>query len=98
MSALEDRLKAVKARPSRAAQSVPPAEAVAATPAPSRRVSGRRPKPRGERWDDRVRRATFYVDVSLLDGLDATCSALDLNKSEVVREALRRHLNELEPR
>lgn len=95
MSALEDRLKAVKQRPRQASPAETEPERTSPAPQSARRVGGRRPKPKGERWDDRVRRATFYIDVDLLDDLDATCTALGLNKSEVVREALRQHLIEL---
>lgn len=51
-----------------------------------------RSKPVGESWDERVKRATFYVDRALFDDLDRACRAHGLNKSEFVREALNRHL------
>jgi len=53
---------------------------------------GRPPAPVGQRWDDRVRRAAYYIDVSLLDALDGYCRMSGANKSEVVREALHAHL------
>jgi len=57
----------------------------------SRTAGGRKPAP-GQSWDDRVKRATFYVDRDLLDDLDACCDKCGLNKSEFVREAIVRHL------
>jgi Ribbon-helix-helix protein, copG family len=56
------------------------------------RPAGRRRPEAGESWDDRVKRATFYVDRALLDELDQCCERHDLNKSEFVREAITRHL------
>ena len=64
-------------------------------PEPRRRprtAGGRKPAV-GESWDDRVKRATFYVDRALLDDLDACCDKHGLNKSEFVREAIIRHLH-----
>lgn len=74
-----------------------PDEQVASQPAADTRrrrrtAGGRKPAP-GESWDERVKRATFYVDRALLDELDAFLDARpDLNKSEFVREAIKRHL------
>jgi Ribbon-helix-helix protein, copG family len=56
------------------------------------RAAVRRRPEAGESWDDRVKRATFYVDRSLLDQLDRCCERHDLNKSEFVREAIKRHI------
>lgn len=56
------------------------------------RTAGGRKPVAGESWDDRVKRATFYVDRDLLDELDACCDKHGLNKSEFVREAIIRHL------
>ena len=56
-----------------------------------RPAGGRRPAA-GQSWDDRVKRATFYVDRDLLDDLDRFCARHELNKSEVVREAIARYL------
>jgi len=53
---------------------------------------GRPPAPVGQRWEDRVRRAAYYLDVELLDQLDRYCSQTGTNKSEVVREALSAYL------
>lgn len=63
-------------------------------PEPRRRprpAGGRKPPP-GQAWDDRVKRATFYVDRELLNTLDECCDRNGLNKSEFVREAITRHL------
>jgi Ribbon-helix-helix protein, copG family len=71
-------------------------EAVAQADQPERRrrprTAGRRRPAAGESWDERVKRATFYVDRDLLDQLDECCDRHDLNKSEFVREAIIRHL------
>ena len=56
------------------------------------RTAGRRRPSAGEAWDERVKRATFYVDRDLHDQLDECCDRHDLNKSEFVREAITRHL------
>ena len=56
------------------------------------RTAGGRKPAAGESWDERVKRATFYVDRDLLDALDACCDEHGLNKSEFVREAIVRHL------
>lgn len=45
-----------------------------------------------KRWDERVRRATFYVDNELLEELDFHCRDNGLNKSEFVRDAIRNQL------
>lgn len=62
------------------------------TPRPARRGIGRPPSRAGERWEDRVRRAAYYLDVTLLDELTAYCVRTGTNKSEVVRDALAAHL------
>lgn len=56
------------------------------------RPRGRPAAPVGDRWQDRVRRASYYIDVDLLERLDSYCRITDANKSEVVREALEAHL------
>lgn len=58
------------------------------------RPRGRPAAPVGDRWQDRVRRAAYYVDVDLLDRLDSYCRVTDANKSEVVREALEAYLTD----
>ena len=58
-----------------------------------RRTVGRPRPAAGESWDDRVKRATFYIDRSLLEELQRCCERHDLNKSEFVREAIVRHLD-----
>ncbi len=61
--------------------------------APGRgRPRGRPAAPVGDRWQDRVRRAAYYVDVDLLERLDSYCRVTEANKSEVVREALEAYL------
>lgn len=60
-------------------------------PSLRRPAGGRRPAA-GQSWNDRVKRATFYVDRDLLDDLDQFCARHELNKSEFVREAIARHL------
>lgn len=45
-----------------------------------------------KRWDERVRRATFYIDNELLEELDLHCRNNGLNKSEFVRDAIRNQL------
>lgn len=47
-----------------------------------------------ERWDERVRRATFYIDNELLEELDGHCRNNGLNKSEFVRDAIRNQLRQ----
>ena len=42
--------------------------------------------------DERVRRATFYIDNELLEELDLHCRNNGLNKSEFVRDAIRNQL------
>jgi Ribbon-helix-helix protein, copG family len=47
----------------------------------------------GPRWDERVRRHTFHIDVDVLAQLDQVAARTGISKSELVREALRRHLS-----
>jgi len=64
------------------------AELTTSLPAPARRPRrGRPPAPVGSREDDRVRRATYYLHVDLLDELDRFCSQNATNKSEVACKA-----------
>lgn len=85
---MADRLAAVRqVKQSSAPPPQPPAHPVART-APSRR------RPVGERWEDRVARATFHIDRDLLDELPAAADRAGMSKSEFVREALRRAIQD----
>lgn len=84
---MEDRLAAVrqvKQTPA-VARPAPPASSTTPT-SPRRRV--------GERWEDRVARATFHIDRDLLDKLPAAAARSGMSKSEFVREALRRAIQD----
>lgn len=76
------RLAAVKNAGAKAPAATTPS---AVRPAPIRRKS----KEAGERWEERVARATFHIDRELLDRLPAAAEAAGMSKSEFVREALR---------
>ena len=54
--------------------------------------TGRPPKPVGDRYVDRVKRAAYYVDVDTLDRLDEFCRRSGLAKSEVVRDGIALYL------
>jgi hypothetical protein len=56
---------------------------------PTRRV-------KRQRWDERVQRATFHIDVALVQRLNETAERTGISKSEIVREAILRRLNELD--
>lgn len=82
----------------RTTTSTPAAIAAEALEPPAPAPERRRRRPTGrpatgpQTWDERVKRATFYIDRALLERLDECCEANDVNKSEFVREAITRHL------
>ena len=84
---LQERLAAV-----RAPRAAPVTAPQPASTGPVR--SPRSRKPTDQRWDNRVRRATYYIDNGLLDELDEAAMRLGRNKSEIVRDALIRYLHE----
>lgn len=80
-------------------------QAPATKPAPAQRQAEapKRPKPSQSSsdgavpWEERVRRATWHVDIELLERLDRVSKREGISKSRLVREALTRHLDDLEP-
>ena len=63
--------------------------------APHRRVPvGRPPAPVGERFVDRVKQAAFYMDIDGLERLDRYAAAAGRTKSDVMRTALSKYLDE----
>ncbi len=87
MSKLSDGLAAVGQR-----AAIPAVPSAGLSPESSRRGGVGRGS---GRWDERVRRATFHIDNDLLDDLDVAAERTGISKSEIVREALRRHLDSL---
>lgn len=76
-------------------------QAPATKPAPAqRRSKPAKPQERSERspdetapWEERMRRATWHVDIELLERLDRVSRQEGISKSRLVREALARHLD-----
>ena len=87
---LQERLAAVRAprQPAATNSAASPARPVGGTPA----ARGAR-KPVEQRWDSRVRRATYYIDTEILDRLDDASTRLGRNKSDVVRDAILEYIN-----
>ena len=67
------------------------APAAADTP-PARPAGGYRRRSVEPSYAERVPRATYYIDRSILEALDEVCRSHGFNKSEFVREAIVRHM------
>ncbi len=94
---LADKLAAVRTRPT-PPLAAPVAPAPPAVP-PENQVPftvNRQRKKESDRWDSRVRRATFYIDVDLLDRLGHVTDRTGRNKSDLVRDALDSYLRPFE--
>lgn len=66
-----------------------------AAPDTSKTESENRRERATQTWEERTRRATWHVDVELLDRLDLLAKRDGLSKSKLVRDALSAHLDSL---
>lgn len=79
-----------------AAVNTRPAAPAPAVEVPSVAAAGLSRKPIGDRYEDRVRRATFHLDIEVLEGIDEAATRTGLSKAKIVNEAIRRYLPELQ--